>query len=434
MKDSIIIFLDSLIMSWIAIYIGTKLIKEKINYKNLKFWLLYLLYTVYVIVSYSMSANFIRVVLTFIVISFVFAKLYDLTVLKGLVLGFVVLFYTIIAEIIFTLIIIILYNFNIMDYKEIYFGDLFANIMIAIIIFFLGKITVLNKIFERLIKRLNIVNNKIILMISILMLISLVLILYYIYFDINLISMIVLGFFLVIIFTVTAVGLFNEKFDNYKLKADYDNLLKSLTEYEKMYTFQRMKNHEHNNELSVIRGLIESNNKKAIKYIDDLIGLKKDINSSWMETLKIIPEGGLRGILYYKLLEVENEKIKLEFSITKNFKTTSYLNLDENIKLNVCKLLGIYLDNAIQANKEIKEKYLSLNIDESEGHINFIIGNKFINNIDIEKIKEGGYSSKDKGRGHGLLIAKEILDKNKSIKNITKIVRDKFIQEIIIEK
>ena len=218
------------------------------------------------------------------------------------------------------------------------------------------------------------------------------------------------------------------------LKYEYDILINNLSQYEKMYALQRMKNHEYKNNLSVLRGMIDKSNDKALKYIDDLMEFKTDNNNNWMESLKRIPEGGLQGILYYKLLQADELKINTNFNVSDTYNPTSYLKVSEEVKTKICKLLGIYLDNAIQAVNSLEEKNIYLNIDENEDFIIFKIANNFSGHVDIDKIYDNGYSTKEFGHGYGLPIAKEIFDSEESIINKTQIIKDKFIQEIKIKK
>lgn len=432
--EGIIIFIDSLIMSWIAIYVGTKLLENKIEYRTKKYWFYYFLYVLYVFISYMITDNFIRVVLIFILISFIFHKLYKITIVKGIVTGFFVSIYTFIAELFFVLVIASVFRLDIDEYSKIYLGNIITNISIALIMYGMTKIERISKYCRKIIFKVDANNKKIFLIFSILSLISFSLLLYYIYFDINLIWSLVLCIILIVIFIIITFGLFYEKIHNDKLKSEYDLLLDNLTEYEKMYSLQRKKNHENKNDLLIIKGMISKDNKEAIKYINELVKIKEDKKQNWMEFLKKIPEGGLRGILYYKLLEIEKNKIKFQFSTSTKYSIKSYSKLTDDVKVKICKLLGIYLDNAIQAVINLEEKNIYLSIDETKEKIIFKIANNFSGSFDLDKIYEEGYTTKGKGHGYGLSIAKKILEDENRIMNKTSIIKDKFIQEIYIRK
>lgn len=432
MEFSMII--SSLIICWGLIYAGTKLLNRNIEYKSKKFWLFYLLFVIYMIVIYTATNNFIRVILNFIVLSFILSNLYTITFIQGILLSFVVASSTFVAEIMFVLVVTLIFKLNVQDIQNLYFGQAFSNFFITLIIFALVHVKRINKICYNLISNFNKASYKVIIIFTFMSLLTLSLLLYYVYFEINLVGSLFLSIILIIIFLSITLGFFKERISNYNLKYEYDILINNLSQYEKMYALQRMKNHEYKNNLSVLRGMIDKSNDKALKYIDDLMEFKTDNNNNWMESLKRIPEGGLQGILYYKLLQADELKINTNFNVSDTYNPTSYLKVSEEVKTKICKLLGIYLDNAIQAVNSLEEKNIYLNIDENEDFIIFKIANNFSGHVDIDKIYDNGYSTKEFGHGYGLPIAKEIFDSEESIINKTQIIKDKFIQEIKIKK
>lgn len=434
MMDSIVIFIDSLIISWSLFYAGSRLLNEKIDYKSKLFFVNYVLFSTYIWIGYIATDSFIRIILNFIVLSFVYSKLFKIQIGKGIIASFISNFYIFISEIIFTLLVVTIFKFDMQSFQEFYFGTVITNICIAIIIVLITYIKRITLFCQKLIFNFNINSYKIVLFFTLMTLTTLSLLLYYIYFDINLIGSLILGIILICIFTAITIGLVKEKVDNNKLKAEYEILLDNLEEYEKMYSLQRRKNHEYKNDLLIIRNMIEKTNKEALTYIDSIIGLKQDEKQNWMEILKRIPEGGLRGILYYKLLQLQERDINVEFSISKAYSMKNYNLLIEEVKIKICKLLGIYLDNAIQAVEKLNEKNIYISIEENKKYIIFKIANNFNNNIDLDRIYEEGYTTNENGRGFGLSIAKEIIESEDLIINETKIVKDKFIQEIKIVK
>ena len=116
--------------------------------------------------------------------------------------------------------------------------------------YFLVHVEFLNKISNNLISNFDKASKKIIIIFTALSLTTLALLLYYVYFDINLVSSLVLSVILIVIFVAITLGLFREKINNYNLKSDYDIIISNLSHYEKMYALQRIKNHEYKNDLS----------------------------------------------------------------------------------------------------------------------------------------------------------------------------------------
>jgi len=61
------------------------------------------------------------------------------------------------------------------------------------------------------------------------------------------------------------------------------------------------------------------------------------------------------------------------------------------------------------------------------------ISNNYSGNINIDKIIKKGYTTKGKGRGYGLTLVKEIIDKNRMLEENKEIVNNYYIQNLIVK-
>ena len=99
------------------------------------------------------------------------------------------------------------------------------------------------------------------------------------------------------------------------------------------------------------------------------------------------------------------------------------------------KVLGILLDNAIEAAKECNEKTINI-IIRKDFNINrqlVIVENTYTNkNIDTEKIYEKGFTSKQNNTGLGLWEIRQILKKNNNLNLFTTKNNDFFSQQFEI--
>ena len=104
----------------------------------------------------------------------------------------------------------------------------------------------------------------------------------------------------------------------------------------------------------------------------------------------------------------------------------------EELKI-LCRLIGIYLDNAIEASAETYKKLLAIEIYSIDNNLEFVFSNNYKEkNLDKKKLGKRGYTTKGKGHGRGLHLAKKILTKNKWIIAETKMYNKMYIQKIII--
>ena len=101
--------------------------------------------------------------------------------------------------------------------------------------------------------------------------------------------------------------------------------------------------------------------------------------------------------------------------------------------LDLCRIMGNLLDNAIDAAKESDEKVISLIMLKSGELYSITLCNSFKGEIDMAKIWKRGYSTKGKNRGLGLNIVKKMIDNyNSDILLNTEIKNNLFVQDITI--
>lgn len=122
-----------------------------------------------------------------------------------------------------------------------------------------------------------------------------------------------------------------------------------------------------------------------------------------------------------------------ELGITMNFEIFTDLS---NINFNIyefTRILGILLDNAIEAAKDTDEKLIEIIFKSDSKKQIFIIENSCNdNNISTTKIFEKGYTSKENNSGIGLWKVHKILSKNTNIDLFTVVKNKKFKQELTV--
>ena len=237
--------------------------------------------------------------------------------------------------------------------------------------------------------------------------------------------------FISIIITSTKI---QENYD--KINSKYETSISSLKEYEVMIDKFRVDTHENKNEFLTIRHMIKDNNDKdtVVKYIDKLVDNKIKDNDKIMKKTAKIPEGGLRATIYSKLCLMDKLKIKYNLNISREVRTTDLINLDEDLVLKICKILGVFLDNAIDAVKKLKKKEISIDMYTLEGSLCIDITNNFKGNLDLDKINNMKYTTKGNGHGYGLTLVNNILSEEQNrLENEKSINRDTFIQTLKIK-
>lgn len=240
---------------------------------------------------------------------------------------------------------------------------------------------------------------------------------------------------LIITLMIMLFYLLRQRVDNENMFKKYDDLLTVMKNYESDVEEQRTINHETKNELLTIRSkLSNEKDKELCNYIDSIMGDKKHINSSKFSKFKYLPSNGLKGFLYYKFIEAEEKGISVNLHIAKQIENSFLGKMVTKDFKDLTRILGVYLDNAIEAASASKEKKLGIEIYKLKDNVEMIISNTYDNVIDEEKVGNEKYSTKGKNRGHGLLLVKKILNENNRFESETKITDRIYIQKIKIKE
>ena len=169
--------------------------------------------------------------------------------------------------------------------------------------------------------------------------------------------------------------------------------------------------HDFHNIIQAIGGYILINDmeglKKYYKQIkDDCIVSNNFINL----TPELVNNPAIYNILVDKYYIARNNNIKINLNVM----------LDLN-KLNIniyelTRILGILLDNAIEASKECNEKNINISFKSDNKKQILIIENTYNNKqISIDKIFEKDYTTKPHNTGLGLWEVRRILNKNTNL-------------------
>lgn len=212
----------------------------------------------------------------------------------------------------------------------------------------------------------------------------------------------------------TAKDLETEKIYNKTLSILHDNI--------------RCFKHDLNNIVQVIGGYIDLNDMNGLnKYYQSLLKECKLNNNLNLLNPQTINNPSIYSLLNNKYYQA------LQYGITMNFEIFSDLS---TINFNIyefTRILGILLDNAIEAANETTEKIIEIQFKSDSKKQLFIIENSCAdNNISTTKIFEKGYSTKKNNSGIGLWKVHNILSKNTNIDLFTTVKNNKFKQELSV--
>ena len=175
--------------------------------------------------------------------------------------------------------------------------------------------------------------------------------------------------------------------------------------------------HDFDNMIFTIGGFVNTNDIDGLKqYYSSLEKECQSVNNISLLNPTLINNPGIYNLLAvkYKKAKEVNVEIQLEF-----FFDLTKLHMPI---YDFSRMLGILLDNAIEAAATSNEKILRISFrDSNYNKVQIVeIENSYVNkNIDKDKIFEKGITEKDNHLGMGLWEVKQIINRNNNINLIT---------------
>lgn len=188
--------------------------------------------------------------------------------------------------------------------------------------------------------------------------------------------------------------------------------------------------HDFDNIVTTIGGYVKTNDMEGLKrYYVQLEDDCQKVNNLYVLNPKLINNPGVYSLLTTKYHEAEEKGIKVNMSLLLDL-SKLHMKIYE-----FTRILGILLDNAIDASNECEEKVMNIIFrDDAKNHRQLIIVENTYKdkNVDTEKIFNKGFSGKENHTGLGLWEVRKILSKNKNLDLYTSKNEKYFSQQIEI--
>jgi len=203
-----------------------------------------------------------------------------------------------------------------------------------------------------------------------------------------------------------------------------------ITTLENLVDGLRTFKHDYSNTLATINGFIQLENWAGLKkFFSQIMDESKAISTLDKLNPNLIKNPTIFGLITAKYQVCIKRNIKMNFEILGTLD-----NLDIN-EFELSRILGIFLDNAIEAASGSKEKKINFLISELKTKTTIELSNSYSNeNLKVADLFKKGISSKGKDRGLGLFKVNQILAKYPSISLETISSNNQFLQKLIIPK
>ncbi|WP_439443412.1 sensor histidine kinase [Listeria aquatica] len=202
---------------------------------------------------------------------------------------------------------------------------------------------------------------------------------------------------------------------------------------EELHNEMRVFRHDYINILSSMAGYIDENDMEGLKkyFEKNIVPINQQIetNDYRISALQNIHVTELKGLLAIKLIRAQELNIDVSVEVTEEIDSINMPSVD------LCKVAGILLDNAVEAALGSEKPVIRIAIFKREEATTMIFANSIPKNMPpVYKIFEDGFSTKGTNRGIGLSSLRGTLQEYSNAALDTKLDEEKqeFIQELEI--
>lgn len=216
-----------------------------------------------------------------------------------------------------------------------------------------------------------------------------------------------------------------------KLRVELQTVQIRNEELTNQYDQIREVKHNIGNFVQALCGYVEVKNIKGIEEMCSRVQKETCASNEVKDTnVERICNPALEKLFESKLSLAKQKNVRAQIELKTNLRNLKVDTYD------LCKIMGILLDNAIEAACESNDKSIVVRIFENKKSKkkNIYIENSYKGFIDVAKLYCKGYTSKayeEGSHGLGLWSVKKIIESNEEINMVTT-VKDKFCQQIEI--
>lgn len=426
--------IGSLVLSIGSIYYARVALQDKEKIYKPKYILsILIITTVYTIVFLNCEGS-TRSIINFIVYAAVYRRLFNISASKAILLTFVYSIILIVPDLVTLFVAIDIVGISKEYYYNNFAGTALANTIVCsgfVLLTFIGQ-----KHLQRLFRH-KLENSIVNIIYSVGTFACVVVVFYKIIEEFQEIthSDTLVLVTMIIVFVTVLMSYYNARISRQKTVAKYDKMLEFIKIYETEIETQRVTNHEIKNQFTTIKSMMLDgvSSEKIVAYIDEIYGDIRKINNQEYAKLTYLPANGIKGLLYFKIDEAKSKGINVSVNISSKIANSVITTLDTKDFKNLGKLLGVFIDNAIEASAKTTEKAVGIEMYTTGSGVEIIMSNSFSGIID-EKVGKERYSTKGKHRGHGLLLANNIIEQNSMFEIHREIINVIYVQTLLIKE
>lgn len=414
------------------IYMWYKLHNEKIEFKSAKLYISIIMLMGLFIINFYYINKFIKICTLIVVMVlcnyFLFNKKNNENIFVPIVGEIVILF----SELIVSVFAFGILKLNPEIVTEKYFGTLFINFVIALLSILLVNINIFKKILKSFLKVTTNIPKKILFILLGLVIFISNFLFATSYYKIQTEYILIFNAGMIIIYSIIVLKMLEQKNKYIKINNKYNMTNNTLKELEQNVTRLKITNHENKNQLLTIRNMIKrgEDSDTLIKHIEKIVDTKIKDDEQLMFQTSTITNSMISSIIYSKMLTMKENNINTGLSVDRNIKDLYLSDMSEELSVEVCKIIGVYLDNAIEEVSKLKDKIINIEVYTEGKTLCIAISNNYEGEIDLVELDNPGYTTKENGHGYGLSLVAEIVNDNHKL-TTDREIKDNIFKQIL---
>ena len=432
--DIVITILYAFILMSVVLYVWHKLLGRKIKFKDYRLYITLIGMMFTSTINFSETNAIFRITLITLILIMFFKFLFKENINKTIVTPIYSQILIFILEFLYSISVLLIYNGDPNKIISIVLNNsLLTNVIISILLIIVVNIKITKKLYGLILRATDKISSIQLGLFCVIGMLIVNMALYGTYTEVNIPYVLVCNVGITILVLLIMFYSFRTQNKYNKVSDKYNVAIKSLKDYETMMTKYRIANHENKNLLLTVRAMILNKEKDIPKYIDSIIEQKYMDDEKLLFDVSSIPSGGLRATIYSEILKIKENNIDYLLNIDRQIRTVDLIELDTDTVIDICKIIGVFIDNAIEAVKGLKKKNINIDLYLDNKNLCIKVSNNYKGNINVSKINDEGYTTKGKGHGYGLPLVKSIISNNSIFENVTEVSKTIFSQVLIIK-
>lgn len=431
--DNILVgFLCGVIMAVTNVYMWNKLHDEKIDFKNYKVYLVGIVLSILLILNFSFINSYLRILTLVIVMILCNYLLFPKEKNANIVIPIIAELILIIAEVIISILFVTLLKLegNAIFIK--YSGTIIINLFVGVISILLVNLKLFKNITNKVIDIIDNINKNVLIIVLGVLIIIINFLLMVPYYRIRTSYIVIFNAITIVVYSFIVFKMFEEKSRYIKMNNKYNMTNTTLKELEQNVSRLKITNHENKNQLLTIRNMIKKgeDSKNLIKHIENIVNTKIKDDETLMLQTSTITNSMISSIVYSKMLTMKENDVDVDLIISRDIKDLYLSDISDELAVEVCKIIGVYLDNALEEVSKYEEKIINIEFYAEKKTLCIAISNNFEGEIDFEKMDNPGYTTKENGHGYGLSLVREIIESNDRLSSEREI-KDNIFKQIL---